>query len=88
MYYLIRDSLIPCVKEDIKSSDSPFVAVLSSAEWKEQAAFFDMGIDMEMDTARPLETKAVVNLDSLTGSFSIPDRGDVCGKRPSIAFAL
>lgn len=88
MYYLIRESLVPCAKENIKSSDSPFVAVLSSAEWKEQAAFFDMGIDMEMDTARPLETKAVVNLDSLTGSFSIPDRGDICGKRHSFAFAL
>ena len=88
MYYLIRESLVPCAKENIKSSDSPFVAVLSSAEWKEQAAFFDMGIDMEMDTTQPHETKAVVNLDSLTGSFSIPDRGDICGKRHSFAFAL
>lgn len=88
MYYLIRDSLIPCAKEDIRQADSPFAAVLTSAEWKEQAAFFDMGIDMEMDTTQPHETKAVVNLDSLTGSFSIPDRENICGKRHRFSFAL
>ena len=88
MYYLIRESLVPCEKEEIRQGKSQFVAVLTNAEWKEQAAFFDMDIDMEMDTALPRETKAVVNLDSLTGSFSIPDRGDICGKRHSFAFAL
>ena len=88
MYYLIRESLVPCEKEEIRQGKSQFVAVLTNAEWKEQASFFDMDIDMEMDTALPRETKAVVNLDSLTGSFSIPDRGDICGKRHSFAFAL
>ncbi len=88
MYYLIRESLVPCEKEEIRQGKSQFVAVLTNAEWKAQASFFDMDIDMEMDTALPRETKAVVNLDSLTGSFSIPDRGDICGKRHSFAFAL
>ncbi len=31
-----------------------------------------MGIDMEMESGRPKETKAVVNMDSLTGSFCRP----------------
>lgn len=88
MYYLIRESLVPCEKEEIRQGKSQFVAVLTNAEWKAQASFFDMDIDMEMDTALPRETKAVVNLDSLTGSFSIPDRGDICGKQHSFAFAL
>ena len=47
-----------------------------------------MVIDLGMETASPRETKAVVNLDSLTGTFSIPDRACISGPRKSFSFAL
>ena len=74
MYYKIRETLVPCRPEEIRDGDAQYVAVLSPEEWTAQRDLFDMGIDMEMDLSEPIETKAVVNQDSLTGSVSVPDR--------------
>ena len=41
-----------------------------------------------MDVDAPHETKAVVNMDSLTGAFSIPDRQIISGPRHRFSFAL
>ena len=64
------------------------MAVLTTAEWQQRQDCFDMLIDMDMETTIPHETKAVVNQDSLTGSFSIPDRADISGIRHTFSFAL
>jgi len=87
MYYLIRDALTPCGPEDLRG-ESQFVAVLTAEEWKARRDAFDMGIDMELETADQRYTKALVNQDSLTGTFSIPDRANICGPRHAFAFAL
>ena len=51
--------------------------------------FFDeMTIDLDMDPEDPLETKAVVNYDSLTVTFSVPDRSDIAGSWHRFGFAL
>lgn len=86
-FYLINESLTPCSLEEIKAGSRPYVALLSSAEWQQNNALFDMVIDMELATFDQRETKAVVNMDSLTGSFSIPDR-DHIADRHFFAFAL
>ena len=86
MYYLIREALTPCRPDEIHSGDAQYVALLTTAEWLEQRDEFDMLIDLEMDA--PLETKAVVNMDSLTGSLSIPDRTNISGPRSRFSFAL
>ena len=52
--------------------DCQFAAVTTWKEWEESRDFFDMGIDMDMESGSPKETKAVVNMDSLTGSFYRP----------------
>jgi len=88
MYYLIRESLVPCGAQELQAGGAQFVAVLTEQQWKERCDAFDMGIDMEVETAAPRETKAVVNMDSLTGTFSIPDRENICGLRHAFAFAL
>ena len=91
MYYLIRESLTPCGFGELKGNggEAQYVAVLTTAEWQECRDSFDMMIDMDMDEiSPPHETKAVVNQDSLTGSFSIPDRQDISGTRHSFSFAL
>ena len=90
MYYLIRESLTPCNPGEIKNNgeETQYVAVLTTEEWQQSQACFDMLIDMDMEMSPPHETKAVVNQDSLTGSFSIPDRSDISGTRHSFSFAL
>ncbi len=88
MYYLIRESLTPCAPEEIRTAGVQFVAVLTTEEWKTRRDSFDMIIDMDMETVNPRETKAVVNLDSLTGTFSFPDRQQISGPRHSFSFAL
>ncbi len=88
MEYLIRESLTPCGPEEIRGADAQYVAVLTAEEWQRRRDDFDMLIDMDMETEAPQETKAVVNLDSLTGTFSIPDRADIGGLRHNFAFAL
>ena len=86
MYYLIRESLIPCKPEEIRQGSEQYVALLSSAEWQLERDRFDMLIDMEMEA--PQETKAVVNMDSLTGTLSVPDRENISGPRLGFSFAL
>lgn len=86
MYYLIKEVLTPCSKKEIHEGGAQYVVVLTTQQWQRQKEHFDMLIDMEMDA--PQETKAVVNMDSLTGSLSIPNRDDIGGQRHNFAFAL
>lgn len=86
MYYLIKEVLTPCSEKEIHAGDAQYVVVLTTQQWQQQKERFDMLIDMEMDA--PQETKAVVNMDSLTGTLSIPDRNDIRGQRHSFSFAL
>ena len=88
MYYLIKDLLEECGAEDISGSGAQYVAVLTSEEWRKQKDSFDMVIDMEPEMIDRHETKAIVNYDSLTGCFSVPDRGNLSGENHSFAFAL
>ena len=88
MYYYIRNTLEKTEKLDIRSTDSKFVAVLTSVEWLESKDKFDMGIEMDIDLSAIHSTKAEVNYDSLTGTFSVPDRSDISSPNTNFAFAL
>ncbi len=88
MYYLIEDTLKQVTREELKNTDKQYVAVLSSEEWKRERDSFEMGIDMETEVSEIYTTKAEVNYDSLTGSFSIPDRNDLSHEDSKFAFAL
>lgn len=87
MYYLIQETLIPATLKECTKGEYPYVAILTTEQWLNEKESYSMGIDMdmaiEMDT-----TKAVVNYDSLTGSFSIPDRKNITGPRSEFVFAL
>ena len=88
MFYLIEENLREISKEDLKKADKQYVAVLSSQEWKSGRDSFEMGIDIDSDLSEIFTTKAEVNYDSLTGSFSIPDRKDLSKEDSKFAFAL
>ena len=88
MFYLIEEMLKEIKREELKNSDKQYVAVVSSDEWKQDRDSFEMGIDIDADISEIYTTKAEVNYDSLTGSFSIPDRSDLTGEDSKFAFAL
>ena len=84
MYYAIRETL-----ESYETLPaSPYVAVMNVAEWQAKKDTFDLGIDLEMSLSKIYGTKAEVNYDSLTGTFSIPDRDNLEGDDHTFAFAL
>ena len=89
LFYQIRDVLTACGAEQaLKDTTVPYVAVLDPDHWRKMMDLFDMGIDMEMDPSEILETKAVVNYDSLTGTFRVPRRSDLQGRPHRFAFAM
>ncbi len=75
MYYLIKETLVPCTAEDALAGVSPFAAILTRDEWLENKDSFDMGEDLDLDLDKPAGhiTRAIVNIDSLTGSIAIPE---------------
>lgn len=88
MYYYIKNSLEKTDALVLEGSNGKFVAVLTSAEWLESKDKFDMGIEMDIDLSMIHSTKAEVNYDSLTGTFSIPDRTNISAPNTNFAFAL
>jgi magnesium transporter len=88
MYYLIKSSLKECSSEELLKREYQYVAVLTPEEWKKEQGTFDMGIEMDISLENIHNTKAEVNYDSLTGTFSIPSRRDITGEDYKYAFAL
>ena len=75
MYYLIKETLVPCTAGEALAGVSPFAAILTRDEWLENKDSFDMGEDLDLDLDKPAGhiTRAIVNIDSLTGSIAIPE---------------
>ena len=65
----------------------PYVVIVSKEEWLRCRDQFDMGIELDPVSDAHM-TKAEVNYDSLTGTFSIPDRRDPSVQGETFAFAL
>ena len=88
MYYYIKNTLEKTDSPDLKGGSGRFVAVLDPAQWLESKSKFDMGIEMDMDLTAIDSTKAEVNYDSLTGTFSVPNRENISAPNTCFAFAL
>ena len=88
MYYLIRNNLTECNPAELTKTHTQFVAVLRADEWEAKKDLFDMGIDMDLNPADIHSTKIEVNYDSLTGTFSLPNRSDLMADNVNFAFAL
>ncbi len=88
MYYLIRKTLTECPSSEFNAAAAPYAAVLTGAEWEKERDRFDMGIDLDMHPNDIHNTEIEVNYDSLTGTFSIPDRRDLSGDELCFSFAL
>ncbi len=88
MYYSIKNTLEIISAPDIREKNEKYVAVLTSAQWLENRDKFDMGIEMDIGLSCVNSTKAEVNYDSLTGTFSLPDRENISSPNINFAFAL
>ena len=88
MYYISEETLKETEQTRLLDRSAQFVAVLTPAEWNKSREGFDMGIDLEPEIPKVFMTKAEVNYDSLTGTFSIPDRKNLSGDDLNFAFAL
>ena len=88
MFFTIGESLQEVSREELKNTDKQYVAIISFDEWNKSCDSYEMGIELETDISEIFTTKAEVNYDSLTGSFSIPDRQDFSGEDYKFAFAL
>lgn len=88
MLYLINETLTPVSENEWLKSSGQYVAVLTLDKWREHRDKFNMGIDMDPDITEIFTTKAEVNYDSLTGSFSVPDRKDLSADDRKFSFAL
>ena len=86
MYYLIRETLTECESSSIEKGMSPYVAILTTDEWSKQRDLFGFVIDIDLGEISV--TKAIVNFDSLTGTFSVPERSGDFDVFHSFAFAL
>ena len=88
MFYLIQKKLIESNPAEFKTGEGQFVAVLTAEEWEKKKDLFDMGIDLDLNPADIHNTKIEVNYDSLTGTFSLPDRENLWKECRKFAFAL
>ena len=86
MFFAIDETLQKVARDEVKGRQ--FVAILTFDEWNKNKDSFEMGIDIEQDMSEIFLTKAEVNYDSLTGSFSIPDRKNPSGDDSKFAFVL
>ncbi len=89
MLYVIEETLRSLESETLQNKNTPYVAVISGEQWKNRREQFDMGIEIDPgDVSNIVTTKAEANYDSITGTFSIPNRLDFTQKDTTFAFAL
>ena len=89
MLFVIEETLKPSNENILTKNKSPYVSIISKEEWKNRRDQFDMGIEIDPGELSDIVlTKAEVNYDSITGTFSIPNRKDFTQKDTTFAFAL
>ncbi len=88
MYYKIGERIEEFEPTSFENIDFQYIAVVSSEEWVNSNRKFDMGIEWDINLDEISDTRATVNIDSLTGTFYIPSRKDIFGPKHKFAFAL
>ncbi|MBR2750586.1 MAG: magnesium transporter CorA [Clostridiales bacterium] len=88
MYYKIGERIEEFTPKSFDKLDFQYIAVISSEEWIKNNKKFSMGIEWDINLDEITDTHAEVNIDSLTGTFSIPSRKNISGPKHNFAFAL
>ncbi len=88
MYYKIGERIEEFEPDSFENIPFQYIAVIGSEEWIDSNRKFNMGIEWDISLDDITSTKAEVNIDSLTGTFSIPSRKNLSGLNHKFAFAL
>ena len=88
MYYLIEQTLKPVTKEEYRKSRKIRIAVLNGKEWAKEKKDFPLSEEIDNERKEMLTTEANVNYDSLSGTFSIPDRNNMENDDFRFAYAI
>ena len=91
MYYLIKNTLEACDLDTIRAVQTrktPFVAVISSEEWKTNRECFHMEIDREIDLPTVMQTRSIMTHDVLIGNIYIPKFAYKDGVTGIFSFAI
>ena len=88
MYYLIEQTLRPVSEEEYKKSRKARVTVLNRKEWEKKKKDLPFTGEIDRELEQMLTTEANVNFDSLSGTFSIPDRCNLDNDDFRFAYAL
>ena len=75
--YLIKETLTESKTEELSSSELSYVCQMSSQEWLKRDSGLWPKADADFNVMESYPSKAEVSYDSLSGSFSIPDRRDL-----------
>ena len=81
---LVETTLQKCLED---MGEVPYAIVLSPSTWMRYRDSFDMGFDIDPNPENIYNTKAEVNYDSITGTFSIPYRDDLGGDDAVFSFS-
>jgi len=92
-YYLLKEKLQEVATDPFwenQGTGSVTVALTSMEDFVQKTTLYGMGLDFDLgyDSENIRTTKAIVNFDSLTGSFSIPNRADIFGQENNFLFAV
>ncbi len=88
MFFFIGETLTLYDNSKPEKKNAPYVAIMTKKEWESGRDQFDMGIEIDPSESEIVVTKAEVNYDSITGTFSIPNRLDFSQEDTVFAFAL
>ena len=88
MYYLIKTTLEPCDIEAVKARKTPFIAVISSEEWKVNRDSFHMEMDREIVLPTVMQTRSIMTHDVLKGNIYIPKFAYKDGVTGIFSFAI
>ena len=86
--FKIRETLTECSEQELMAGDGQYAVFLSSEEWAEKKAAFDMPMDIELDLSDRSETRAIVSYDALAGGVFVPERERPNAGGNFFAFAL
>ena len=73
MLYLIKNTLVPSEEPE---KDIPLLYIITPEEWLNSSLFADSDINRQLVINKIMVSRAVVNSDTLSGSFWIPSRTD------------
>ncbi len=88
MYYLIKNTLEPCSLEEVEARKTPFIAVITTEEWKEHRDSFHMEMDREITLPTVMQTRSIMTHDVLIGNIYIPKFAYKDGVTGIFSFAI